>query len=212
MTEIIRWEKIFHNFLSGIEFKDSSHDLNHFKRVAKIAKQIASEEDNVDELVILAAAYFHDIISFPKDDPKRSRASYYASMKAGEILRSLDFPEDKINPVKHCILTHSYSANIDPETIEAKIVQDADRMEAIGAIGLARVFYVSGQLGSQLFNSSDPFAQNRELEDRKFALDHFYVKLLGLKDTMKTLGGKSIAEKRTKILEEFLENIKNELL
>lgn len=211
MSEITRWESRFQDYLGKIHFKDSSHDLNHFKRVAKIAFDIAENEKGVDKLVILAAAYFHDIISFPKNDPQRSRASYFASIKAAEILEEMGFPEDKISSVKHCILTHSFSANIDPETIEAKIIQDADRMEAIGAIGLARVFYISGQMGSQLFHSSDPFAKSRELNDKEYAIDHFFKKLLGLKDTMQTLGGKRIAQKRTEVLKTYLDNLKEEL-
>jgi uncharacterized protein len=216
VDEIKKWENEFITYLSQIEFKDSSHDLNHFKRVWLIAKEIIKidklNQQNVDELVILAACYFHDIVSFKKDDPKRSKASYYASLKVYEILENLNFPKNKLDEVSHCILTHSYSANITPKTIEAKIVQDADRMEAIGAIGLARVFYVSGQMNRSLFHSSDPFAESRELDDKEYAVDHFFVKLLKLKESMHTTGAKLIAAKREKTLLHFLKDLRSELI
>lgn len=206
------WEEKFIEYLSCIDFKDSSHDLNHFKRVYKLSVEIVKiDKIDVDKLVILAACYFHDIISYEKNDPKRKEASRYASIKASEILSELNFPKEKIPNVAHCILTHSYSTNIKPKTIEAKIVQDADRMEAIGAIGLARVFYVSGKIKSQLFDSEDPFSKNRELNDNEFAVDHFYTKLLKLKNTMNTDGAKVIATKREKILLSFIDALKEEL-
>lgn len=210
MSETNKWKEQFESYLTEYVFEDASHDLNHFRRVYKIALEIAKNYD-VDELVLLASAYFHDIVGFKKNDPKRSQASYYASLKAEVILKELKFPDEKIEAVKHCILAHSYSANIKPDTLEAKIIQDSDRMEAIGAIGLARVFYVSGQMNSKLFDSNDPFAENRELNDKKYAVDHFYTKLLKLEKTMQTEGGKVIAQKRTQVLRVFLENLKSEL-
>ncbi|STF26181.1 putative phosphohydrolase [Escherichia coli] len=81
-----------------------------------------------------------------------------------------------------------------PLTTEAKIVQDADRLEALGAIGLARVFAVSGALGVALFDGEDPFAQHRPLDDKRYALDHFQTKLLKLPQTMQTARGKQLAQ------------------
>ncbi|HDO7482899.1 TPA: HD domain-containing protein, partial [Escherichia coli] len=78
----------------------------------------------------------------------------------------VQFPAEKIEAVCHAIAAHSFSAQIAPLTTEAKIVQDADRLEALGAIGLARVFAVSGALGLALFDGEDPFAQHRPLDDK----------------------------------------------
>lgn len=104
------------------------------------------------------------------------------------------FPEDRLPAVSHAIEAHSFSAKISPTTIEAKIVQDADRLEALGAIGLARVFAVSGALGVALFDAEDPFAQRRVLDDRQYALDHFQTKLLQLPLTMQTNHGRYLAQ------------------
>ena len=204
------WQKTFEDFLNKNEtFDDASHDINHFRRVWKIAQKLAKETD--DLLVILAACYFHDIVNYPKDDPRRSMSSLDASIKTIEIFKELGFPEDKISHVGHCIHAHSFSAGIIPETREAKIVQDADRMESLGAIGLARVFYVGGRMGRPLFDSNDPLAKQRELDDRKYCVDHFYTKLLKLPLTMQTAEGREEGLKRLKVLEKFLIDLNDEL-
>lgn len=210
MTEILNWKQSFENVLRDHPSQDGSHDISHFQRVWKWADQFSG--DRGDKLVILAACYFHDIVSYPKNDPRRSRSSVDAAAKATQILSGLDFPSDKLDLVKHCIEAHSFSAGIQTLTFEAEAVQDADRIEALGAIGLARVFYVAGLMGSRLFDSEDPFAEKRSLNDKIFAVDHFREKLLKLPATMKTPRGKIEAEKRADVLKRFLEDLRSELL
>ena len=206
---LISWKNKLENYLNEHTFSDGSHDLAHFQRVWKIAEKLSDEKD--DKLVIMAASYLHDIVSYPKNDPRWSQSSIHAANKAEKILNELDFPEDKIESVKHCIEAHSFSAGVVPLTNEAKIVQDADRMESLGAIGLSRVFYVAGQLGTKLFDSEDPFAEGRPLDDKKYAVDHFEQKLLKLQETIQTEKGKKEAGRRSKILLRFLEDLKEEL-
>ena len=112
---------------------------------------------------------------------------------------------------QHAIEAHSFSAEIAPQSMEAKIVQDADRMEALGAIGLARVFAVSGALGVPLFDADDPFADARSLDDRAFALDHFQTKLLRLPDTMQTEMGRELARHNADFLIQFMAKLSAEL-
>lgn len=121
------------------------------------------------------------------------------------------FPAEKIEAVCHAIAAHSFSAQIAPLTTEAKIVQDADRLEALGAIGLARVFAVSGALGLALFDGEDPFAQHRPLDDKRYALDHFQTKLLKLPQTMQTARGKQLAQHNAQFLVEFMAKLGAEL-
>lgn len=207
--EIENWKNKFEEYLNANPLDDGSHDLSHFKRVWRLADKLSSESE--DKLTILAACYFHDIVNYPKNDPRRPQSSRDAAIKSKEILTNMNFPVDKLNSVAHCIESHSFSANIKPETIEAEIVQDSDRMESLGAIGLARTFYVAGRMGSQLFDGDDPFAQNRNLDDSQYAIDHFKTKLFKLPATMKTNSGKEEAIKRVRILEDFLDNLKEEL-
>ena len=163
--------------------------------------------------MVLTACYFHDIVSLPKNHPERSQSSRLAARKTRDILHRdfPDFPPDRFAAVEHAIEAHSFSAGIAPQSIEAKIVQDADRLEALGAIGLARVFAVSGGLGVALFDAEDPFADARPLDDRAFALDHFQTKLLRLPDTMQTDVGRELAQHNADFLVHFMAKLSAEL-
>jgi len=214
--DLNRWESRFQDYLlQHFNHDDGAHGLDHFRRVWRVAQAINAEEgQNADELVVLTAAYFHDLVSLPKNHADRHTSSWLSAERTAEILTNEfpDFPGDKIEAVKHAIHAHSFSANITPQTIEAKILQDADRMEALGAIGMARVFYVSGQLGTQLFEPNDPLAQRRELNDRLYALDHFELKLFKLPALMNTAAGKRMAERKVDFLREFVNEISKEAL
>ena len=210
MESLNFFESKFVEYLSDLEFSDGSHDLAHFRRVWHMAKSFCDKD--TDLYIVLAASYFHDIVSYPKNHPLRSQSSRDAAVKARKILTSMNFPKDKLDGVAHAIESHSFSANIETKTMEAKAVQDADRMESLGAIGLARTFYVSGLMNGGLFNSEDPFAERRELDDKSYAVDHFSTKLLKLESTMKTEKGRALAKKRSEYLRNFLSTLKEELL
>jgi len=198
-------------FLAHDDGGDASHDINHARRVMRAALRIAAAEGGGDEGVIIAAAYLHDWVNLPKNDPNRSRASALSADAARPILAALGFAPDRVEAACHAILTHSFSANIPPRTLEARALQDADRLEALGAIGLARVFAIAGQLGSSLLGGADPLAKNRPLDDRRYAVDHFEVKLLRLPDTMQTKAGHAMAEERAEVMRRFLHSLAEEL-
>ena len=192
--------------------RDGSHDIGHCRRVWRVCRQIADAlTEPSDRLVLLAASYLHDIVSLEKNDPRRSQASRMAAEEARIILSRLHFPGEKLESVVHAIEAHSFSAGIEPRTIEAKILQDADRMECLGAIGLARVFYVGGRIGTKLFHEDDPFAEDRPLDDLSYSLDHFYTKVLQLPELMKTAPGRAIATERMKIMQFFLTCLSDEI-
>lgn len=151
-----------------------------------------------DPLVVLTACYFHDIVSLPKNHPERSQSSRLAARKTRDILHRdfPDFPPDRFAGVEHAIEAHSFSAGIAPQSIEAKIVQDADRLEALGVA---------------LFDAEDPFADARPLDDRAFALDHFQTKLLRLPDTMQTDVGRELAQHNADFLVHFMAKLSAEL-
>ncbi|MGB1271064.1 MAG: HD domain-containing protein, partial [Endozoicomonas sp.] len=183
------WENRIVSYLQAMAHHtdDASHDFHHFQRVWRIARQILDQESpEANRLVVLTACYFHDIVVLPKDHPRRCKASTLAAEKTRSCLQEMDFPEPLVDDVCHAVQCHSYSAGIPPQTLEAKIVQDADRMEALGAIGLARVFYTGGLLRQKLFDPEDPMGEDRDLDDRHFSLDHFQLKLLKLAGTMQT--------------------------
>jgi uncharacterized protein len=208
-----QWQERFENWMAQHHSQeDAAHDVSHFRRVWGTARQLAEGEE-VDLLVILAACYFHDIVSLPKNHPERHLSSTRAAAETLQILARdfPDYPASLYPALAHAIAAHSFSAAIVPETKEAKIVQDADRLEALGAIGLARVFAVAGQLNVPLFDAKDPFAERRMLDDRAFALDHFQTKLLRLPQTMQTARGKALAEHNAQFLVQFMAKLGAEL-
>jgi uncharacterized protein len=182
---------------------DGAHDLSHLERVWRAAATLLAEHPEADALVVQAACYLHDLVNLPKNHPERARASTMAAREACTALQEADFPAGKLPAVAHAIEAHSYSAQIVPETIEAKIVQDADRLDALGAIGLARMFYVGGRLERALAHQSDPLAQHRELDDSRYTLDHIETKLANLPATMQTAAGRRLGLARLAWLREF---------
>ncbi|MFZ5581771.1 MAG: HD domain-containing protein [Pseudomonadota bacterium] len=182
---------------------DGAHDLNHLHRVWQTAQTLLGDHAEADALVVMAACYLHDLVNLPKNHPDRSRASTLAAELAVAKLREAGFPAEKLVAVAHAIEAHSFSAGIAPTTIEAKIVQDADRLDALGAVGLARLFYTAGRLGSALAHAGDPLGAARELDDKAYALDHIEVKLATLPATMQTAAGRRLGEERLQWLRQF---------
>lgn len=204
-------EQLEQAFLLAQTGDDASHDIYHSRRVKQNAHAIAQLEGDGDLRLLTAAAYLHDLVNVPKNDPRRAEASHLSALAAKPILERLNFSHDDIVKIQHCIEAHSFSANIQPETIEAKILQDADRLESLGALGIARTFYIAAKMDSELFHGADPFAQDRKLDDKRYAVDHFKLKLLTLADTMQTVAGKSIAQKRTASMRVFLTALADEV-
>ena len=185
---------------------DPAHDFEHVMRVYRNA-QIISKNENGNEKLILSAVLLHDIIKI-----KNRKNSALKSAKVSEIiLKENCFLDDEIKIISDAIKEHSFSKGKIPSTIEGKILQDADRLDAIGAIGLARVFSFSGSNNRPFYDPKDPFSKNRNLNDNKWTIDHFYEKLLFLEGKMNTKTGKLLAKKRTIILKNFLKEIKNEI-
>jgi uncharacterized protein len=126
-------------------------------------------------------------------------------------LSDSNFPAAKIPAVAHAIAAHSFSAAIPPNTLEAEILQDADRLEALGAIGIARMFHVGGAMGGLLFNAEDPMALHRPLDDKRFSLDHLEVKLFPIAETMRTAPGREMALSRVEWMRSFRSRLLREL-
>ncbi|MGD0107819.1 MAG: HD domain-containing protein [Rhodopila sp.] len=183
---------------------DGSHDRSHLLRVWRNATAIADQEPACDRAVLTAAVILHDCVAVEKNSPQRSQASRLASARARMILADLDWDNARIDAAAHAIEAHSFSAGIQPETVEARILQDADRLDAIGAVGIARCFYVAGRMGSNLYDPADPQAANRELDDRSFALDHFGAKLFKVAGNFQTKAGQALADGRTRTMRGFV--------
>lgn len=188
---------------------DPSHDLGHVSRVVKNARLIAQTEGG-DVNVIVPAAWLHDIVNLPKNHPDRTKASIMAADVAVAELRTAGYPAQHMEAIHHAIAAHSFSAGIAPQTLEAKILQDADRLDALGAIGIARTFAVSGQLGRMLFDPVDPLARNRTPDDTTYGLDHFQVKLFKVAETLHTSAARDLAAQRVAFMRQFVAQIDTE--
>lgn len=190
---------------------DGAHDLGHLRRVWRNCQRIAQMEGGQDLEILLAAAFFHDVVNLPKTAPNRAEASALSADVAARYLATTDFPAAKIDALRHAITAHSFSANIPCETPEARTLQDADRLEALGAIGLARMFHVAGATGGLLFDATDPMALHRPLDDRRFALDHLEVKLFGLVETFHSETARAIAAERAEWMASFRTRLLHEI-
>ena len=189
---------------------DVSHDFEHALRVLSNAERIAKEEKG-DMDIIVPAALFHDLVVYPKNHQNSSESQKESAEKAEKILKKLNFPKDKIEKVKICILECSFSKGITPNLLESKILQDADGLEATGAISIMRTYSSTGQMKRPFYNAEDPFCKNREPNASKFALDLFYERLLKVTERMHTKTAKKIAKRRKGFLIDFLKEFKLEL-
>lgn len=188
---------------------DASHDLGHLLRVALWTVRIGGETVVVREAV--AVALLHDYVNVPKSSPDRARASELCADAARPLLAEAGFDGASVGRMANAIRDHSFSRGEVPTEPLAMALQDADRLEALGAIGIARTFATGQRMGSSFFDPVDPFAESRALNDRSFAVDHFFAKLLGLPDTMRTDTGRTEAERRVGLLAEFLYALADEL-
>jgi uncharacterized protein len=191
--------------------QDPAHDIAHLDRVWANAHRIARSEGEVNLRVLLAAAYLHDLVNLPKDAPNRSDASRLSAVAAEPILRDLGYSDADVQAAQHAITAHSFSANIAPETAEAEILRDADRLDALGAVGIARTFMVAGAMGRALADPADPFAAHRELDDQDWSIDHWHLKLLKLPRDMHTQKGRDIARKRARLMLAYLRQLSKEM-
>lgn len=189
---------------------DGSHDISHLQRVWKNAAAIHAEEGG-DAEVLFAATILHDCVPIEKNSPLRPHASRLSAEKAAEVLASLEWPAAKIQAVAHAVEAHSFSAGLAPTTLEAKTLQDADRLDAIGMVGVARCFYVAGRMGTALYDPTDPQASSRPLDDTRYALDHFRSKLLRLATGFQTAAGARLARLRHDRLQRFLDEFTDEI-
>ncbi|EPN4954983.1 HD domain-containing protein [Vibrio diabolicus] len=210
MTLLSQIESQFLEFMQQEMQVDAAHDISHVQRVVNTAKKLAMEE-GADLSIVLPAAYLHDCFTYPKDHPNRKQSSIIAAKKAVAFLESIDYPRQYHDAIAHAIEAHSFSANIRPNTLEAKVVQDADRLDALGAIGITRCIQVSTEFDAQLYDNKDIFAQQRELDDKQFTLDHFQTKLFKIAETMNTESARREAQKRKAFMQAYIEQLHDEV-
>lgn len=204
--------KIVEKMESRLSEDSSGHEVSHHVRVYRVAKRIAEEED-ADVGVVCAAALTHDLHRSIGDkdtytDPKESLDSIE------EILQEVGFEEGKIQKVLYCVLVHedySFEGENEVESLEAQVLQDADNLDAIGFVGVARTFRFGGSRGLPMWETGEELSQEynkKEIKDS--TVKHIHEKLLRLKDAMNTTSGRKIAKKRHKTVRRFVNGFKKE--
>lgn len=199
--------KLF-NIARSADEGDDAHGLEHALRVARWTVRLAPA--GLWRQAI-AAALLHDLINVPKSSPDRHRASELSAAAARPHLAAAGFDPDEVNRIATAIRQHSFSRGERPTEALAMALQDADRLEALGAIGLMRCFATGERMGGALFDARDPWAERRELDDRRWSLDHLFTKLLALPETMCTDAGRHEARVRAAVIERFADAVADEL-
>ncbi len=193
------------------EFDDPAHGWEHIKRVYQLALHIAEQED-ADRFIAGTAALLHDIGRLTHDT-KQHHAEISESL-ASELLSAYPITPEQKEAILHAIIAHSYSRGVEPGTPEARVVRDADRLDGLGAIGILR-WAITGTIRrtpqTRSYHPDDPFAEQRQPDDRLFMLDHFFTKLLKLADSMSTETGRKMAQQRTAFMHAYLEEFRREL-
>ncbi|ASJ00294.1 HD domain-containing protein [Thermococcus gorgonarius] len=182
------------NFAKSFFERDGTHGFSHVERVFNLCMHIGREE-GADLEVLALAALLHDIARPLEDAGKVEDHAAEGARIARRYLKSLGYPDEKVEAVAHAIEAHRFSRGPEPRTLEAKILSDADKLDAIGAVGIARVFMYSGE-------------QGRDIEA---SIKHFEEKILKLKDLMYTKTARKIANERHRFTVEFLRRLRLEI-
>ncbi len=189
--------------------QDPGHDMSHVLRVLANAEMIAREEGG-DLEILTPAALFHDVIQYPRNDPRSPLHAQESADETVRILNSiLDYPKEKIDAVHYAIQMHNKKEA--PDTLEARIIQDADNLEITGAIIVMRMCASAGIMGRARYHLDDPWAENRECDGLKWTLDYYTSRLVNVENEMHTASGRRIAQRRTVFLKKFMEELKMEL-
>ena len=189
---------------------DPGHDLAHIERVLASCRRLGPPEGARLEL-LLAAAAVHDLVNVPKNHPDRPRAGELAAEKARPLLADAGFSSDEIAAIARAVAEHSFSRGARPSSVESAVLQDADRLDALGAVGIMRCLSCGALMGARYYDRADPLARHRAPDDRAFSLDHFFVKLFKLPALMNTAAGRAEAERRVAFMRTFVAQLATEI-
>ncbi len=192
------------------EGADAAHDWLHVSRVAANARRVALAE-GADVTVAVAAALLHELFNYPKGHPDSRRSGEVCAEHAAAVLRAQGWEEAPVEAVAYAIRVHPFSLGVTPATLEAKVLQDADRLDAIGAIGVARCFATCADMRRPFYDPDDPRCERRAPDDKRWGVDHFYTKLLRLEEGMHTAAARALAAERTRFMRDFLDRFAREI-
>ncbi len=189
-----------------------SHGWDHVERVIKLAEIISETEKKSDPFIVLTASILHDIA---REDENGERGSICHAMLgskiANDFLTEEGLDKQKADHISQCIKTHRFRDDTPPESIEAKILYDADKLDSIGAVGIGRAFLFSGEIGAKLHNNRIDITTTEAYSSEDSAYREYIFKLRFIKEKMFTQKGIAIAEGRHNFMEQFFKRLKNEI-
>lgn len=196
---------------SRMSANKGSHDFDHTERVYNTAMHLALVE-KADQEIVALAALLHDISRKEEDDSEGKVChAVRGAETAGEILSHYDLPQDKIEKICGCISKHRFRDNNIPDTLEEKIIYDADNLDSSGAIGIGRAFLFSGEINARLHDKNVDIHSTKAYTYEDTAYREFLVKLIHIKEKMMTAEGKRLAEHRHQFMVDFFKEMNTEV-
>jgi len=203
-----------------------AHDISHVMRVYNMCLHLAKHETDVDLDILKTAALLHDIAR-TKEDKEGHHANVDHAILGADmcetILKKLGYPREKIEQIKHCVITHRFRSRIEPRTKEAKILSDADKLDVLGAIGIARSFTIGGEYGQKIYsdtpvdeyikqNLANGRSNGRIIDPSKHTSNlEFETKFKNIPDKLYTQKATEISKQRLEFMKQFFERLKKEI-
>ncbi|MDQ2050847.1 HD domain-containing protein [Natronolimnohabitans sp. A-GB9] len=195
-------------------FEDAppAHDWHHVQRVATLAETLVDRHpaDGIDDRIVNLAVFLHDIGREKEDRGEIDDHAAWGAREAGRILEDVGASPETIDHVQHCVRAHRYSNTIEPETLEAELVSDADNLDALGAVGIARTFAHGGALGQPMYDPGTSVADD-DTAAGATQYNHLHKKILDLPNRMYTDVGRDLADERATVVREYLTQFDREL-
>lgn len=204
------WTRLGTEARARLEGHEPAHDFFHVTRVVHNARTIA-EAEGADLAVTTTAALLHELVNLPKSHPESWRSGDLCAEDARVVLRREGLAPDFVERVAIAIRDHAFSKGVVPDALEARILQDADRLDALGAIGLARMWATCADMKRPFYAPSDPFCVRRDPDDKQWGLDHVYKKLLLVPERLHTKTARAIADRRAVFLRTFVAELASEI-
>lgn len=204
------WARLVAEARARARSAEPAHDFFHVERVVANAIAIAREE-GAREAVCASAALLHELFTHPKGHPESSRAGDVCAVHAREVLECEGAPAWLVSPVCDAIRDHAFSKGVVPDALESRVLQDADRLDALGAIGLARMWATCAEMKRPFYAPEDPFCASRPPDDKLWGLDHVFKKLLVVPERLHTNAARAMAKPRVAYLRATLDQLRSEI-
>ena len=204
------WQRLAHHARARLRNAEPAHDFFHVERVVVNARTIARAE-GASETIATTAALLHELFTLPKSHPDSASAGDLCAEHARALLVREGAPTEIVDPVCAAIRDHAFSKGVVPDALESKVLQDADRLDALGAIGLARMWATCADMKRPFYSPEDPFCSSRAPEDKSWGLDHVFKKLLMVPERLHLATSRALAKERTAFIQAFVEQLRSEI-